>query len=886
MFRSLFRSTSRLAAVAVAAALSFGGLVSHAGAQRLPKTVLPEHYTLALVPDLKAATFTGAETIDVTLAEPTSAITLNAAEITFRSVNVIVPGSSSPGGMGVPATVSLDATKEQATFTFPQELPAGKAKLVIQYSGILNNELRGFYLSKTAKRNYAVTQFESTDARRAFPSFDEPAFKATFDISLTVDAGDTVISNTNMISDKPAGPERHQVVFATTPRMSTYLVAFLVGDFKCVSGESDGTPIRACATPGQEEKGRFAVSAAEYILHYYNNYFGIKYPMPKLDMIGIPDFEAGAMENFGAITYRETDFLIDEKTASLNQKKGVASVVAHEMAHQWFGDMVTMQWWDNIWLNEGFATWMETKPIAKWHPEWHYSQDDAAGLDGALNLDSAPTTHAIRAKADTPSEINEMFDGISYGKGGAVLAMVENYLGKETFRQGVHNYLEAHLYANATAEDFWNAQTATSHKPIDKIMDSFVAQPGVPLITFTGDGKEKVEAAQSRFYLNPGIKPESTTAQSWTIPVCFKGEGKSSCELLSDSKEPQTLKVPAAPFLFADAGGKGYYRSEYPAPVYANIVAHAESSLTPEERISLLGDEWAMMRSGHGTVGDYLDLVGAVKNDPSDIVLGSALGKLSTIEARIATDADRDQLQAWVRKEFSPIYKALGPVTPNEPQDKHQMRALLFGVLGAAKDPVILAESKAIAEKFLSDPASVDPEIGEVAMSIAASNGDAALYDRFLALSASTKDPEIQTHSLFLTATFKDPALAKRTLDSVASGKIRNQDSWILLSILLSNRDTRELAWSYIQQNWDKISAQFTTSSGNRVVGATGGFCSAEKRDEVTSFFTTHKVMAAERTLKQVGDSIDGCIQLHEAQEPNLKKWLAAQGVAGTASGQ
>ena len=771
------RSMFRLAAVA--AVLSLTGLAQHANAQRLPKTVVPEHYTLYLVPDLKAATFTGDETIDVTLAAASKTITLNAAEITFKTVTATV-GSGAP----VAATVSLDADKQQATFTFPSELPAGKVKLAIAYTGILNGELRGFYLSKTAKRSYAVTQFESTDARRAFPSFDEPAFKATYDISLTVDAGDTVISNTNMIADKPAAAGLHTVTFATTPKMSTYLVAFLVGDFKCVSGEADGTPIRACATPGQEEKGRFALSAAEYILHYYNNYFGIKYPMPKLDMIGIPDFEAGAMENFGAITYRETAFLIDEKTASLGQKKEVASVVAHEMAHQWFGDMVTMQWWDNIWLNEGFATWMETKPVAEWHPEWHYSQDDAAGLDGTLNLDSAPTTHAIRAKADTPSEINEMFDGISYGKGGAVLAMVENYLGKETFRQGVHNYLEAHLYANATAEDFWNAQTATSHKPIDKIMDSFIAQPGVPLITFTEDGKAKVGVVESRFYLNPGIKPGSTKPQSWTIPVCFKAETK-DCELLSEGTT--TLKVPAAPFLFADAGGKGYYRSQYPKPVYDSIVSHAESSLTPEERISLLGDEWAMMRSGHGTVGDYLDLVGAVHDDPSDIVLGEALGKLSAIETRIATDPQRDALQAWVRREFSPEYKALGPFTKDEPQDKHQMRALLFGVLGAAKDPVILAESKAIAEKFLADPASVDPELGQTAMSIAASNGDAALYDKFLALSASTKDPAIQTQALFLTATFKDPALAKRTLDSVADGKVRNQDSWILLAILLQN---------------------------------------------------------------------------------------------------
>ena len=469
-----------------------------AQAQRLPTAARPEHYSLALIPNLKDATFAGSETIDLTLAQAVDSITLNAAEIKFQSVTATVDGNE------LKATVTTDEKKEEATLAFPKTLPAGRLTLKIEYTGILNNELRGFYLSKTAKRNYAVTQFEATDARRAFPSFDEPAYKATFDIQLTVDKDDTVISNTNMISDTP-GPVvgEHTVKFATTPKMSTYLVAFLVGDFKCVSGESDGVPIRACATPDKVEQGKFAVSAAEYILHYYDNYFGIKYPMPKLDMIAIPDFEAGAMENFGAITYRETDLLIDEKTASDGRKQGVASVVAHEMAHQWFGDMVTMDWWNNIWLNEGFATWMSNKPIAAWHPEWNVPQDVAADLNGTLNYDAGRTTRTIRAKADTPEEINEMFDGITYNKAGAMLLMVENYLGEETFRQGVHNYLAAHLYANATAEDFWNAQTENSHKPVDKIMESLVAQPGVPGLNFGESQGGKVEIMPAEILSEP-----------------------------------------------------------------------------------------------------------------------------------------------------------------------------------------------------------------------------------------------------------------------------------------------------------------------------------------------------------------------------------------------
>ena len=458
-------------------------------AQRLPGNVKPEHYALAIAPDIEAASFTGTETIDVTLLAPAKEITLNAIELK-------VPSATANGQA---ATITFDEAKEQMTLGFAQALPAGKVSLKLAFSGVLNDKLRGFYLSKTKARNYAVTQFESTDARRAFPSFDEPALKATFDVALTIADTDMAISNSNVIADTPTGQGKHTVVFATTPRMSTYLVAFLVGDFACLKGKADGVPIRVCSTPDKVKLTKFAVDAAEHFLKYYDTYFGIKYPMPKLDLIGIPDFEAGAMENFGAITYRETALLVDEKD-SINAKKRVAVTVAHEMAHQWFGDMVTMQWWDNLWLNEGFATWMENKATNDWQPTWGFPQDVADDLNGTLNYDAVRTTRTIRAKAETPAEISEMFDGIAYGKAGAVIGMVENWVGPEVFRQGVHNYLAAHLYANATAEDFWNAQTAQSKQPVDKMMASFVNKPGVPLVTFADKQATGYPVAQKRFF--------------------------------------------------------------------------------------------------------------------------------------------------------------------------------------------------------------------------------------------------------------------------------------------------------------------------------------------------------------------------------------------------
>ncbi len=853
---------------ALLAVLSLATLSSHA--QRLPDSIRPEHYSLSLTPDLKNATFSGSEKIDVLLEHPMDSITLNAAEIKFQSVTTRLNGKD------IKADVTEDSAKEQVTFNFNQALPAGRLTLDIEYTGILNDQLRGFYLSKTAKRNYAVTQFEPTDARRAFPSFDEPAYKATFDVSLIVDKGDTAISNTNIVSDTP-GPVvgEHTIRFATTPKMSTYLVAFLVGDFQCTSGSSDGTPIRACATPDKVQYTKFAVQAAEFVLHYYDTYFGIKYPMPKLDMIALPDFEAGAMENFGAITYRETDLLIDEKTASIGAKKNVGLVVAHEMAHQWFGDMVTMQWWNNLWLNEGFATWMENKPVAAWHPEWNIPQDVATGLNGTLNLDAQRTTRTIRAKAETPDEINEMFDGITYGKAGAMLLMVENYEGAETFRQGVHNYLSAHMYGNATAEDFWNAQTEISHKPIDKIMESFVAQPGEPILHFETPQAGQVAVSQQRFFLSPSAKSE--TAQSWSVPVCFKAEGGSDCEVLSSGEG--SLKTPAAPFFFADAGGKGYYRSSYPEDVYKQIVAHVEEGLTPEERISLLGDQWAQVRADRTPVSAYLNLATAVKDDNSAAVVSTALGSVGTISGQIAsTPEQREALAAWVRTNFKPALDRLGKPGAGESPEKRELRATLFQAVGGiGDDPDVIAQAKAIAASYLADQGSVDATLAQPALGIAAANGDASFFDQLQKTAETSTNPELQETALHLLASFRDPGLERRAFDYVVSGKVRNQDSPIFLTIMLRGAYTRDLAWQLVQQNWDKVNAQMTTMMGAYLVSASGSFCSADKRDEVVDFYTTHKVHAAERALSRAKDQMNDCIELRSSQEPKLKEWIAAQ---------
>ncbi len=488
-------------ALAIGVSAAFGP--ARAFAERLPTTVTPEHYSLAFDVDLARARFEGAETIRVTLTEPGTRIVLHAVEITFHDVTITA------GGRSQKAKVALDRANQTAILTVSTPIPAGTADINIRYTGILNNELRGLYLSRANGRSYAVSQLESTDARRMFPSFDEPVYKATFDLSATIDRRDTAISNGRLLSDTPGpGTAKHTLKFATSPKMSSYLVALAVGDFTCLEGAADGIPLRVCATPDRKALGAFALESAEYVLHYYNTYYAIKYPFEKLDMVAVPDFAAGAMENTAAIFYRDTDLLVDSSHASVAALKNVASTVAHEMAHQWFGDLVTMRWWDDLWLNEGFATWMESRPLAVWKPEWHMDVDQALDTQRALNLDSLKSTHPIHSPVETPAEIDESFDLIAYEKGAAVVRMIENYVGTQTFRTGVNAYLAAHAYGNATSVDFAAAIAAASGKPVDAILPTFVNQPGVPLVgvsAFRCEDNQTITRAtfgQERFLLD------------------------------------------------------------------------------------------------------------------------------------------------------------------------------------------------------------------------------------------------------------------------------------------------------------------------------------------------------------------------------------------------
>ena len=858
-----------------AIAMLLACLSTWAAAQQLPRTVLPESYQLMLAPNFQTNKFDGDETIRVRVAQPAASITLNSAEITFADATVAQNGSTQP------ARVTTDAKAETATLTLAQPLAAGPAVIHIRYTGILNNELRGFYLSTVGNRKYGVTQFEPADARRAFPSFDQPDMKATFALTAVVDEGDMAISNGKIVSDTPGPqPDKHTVKFSTTPKMSSYLLALAVGKFQCETGTADGIPIRVCGTPEQKGRSHFALQAAEYSLNYYDHYFGTKYPYGKLDILGVPDFSAGAMENTACIIGRDLFYFVDPKSSSYFLQKVVAQDgVAHEMAHQWFGDLVTMKWWDDLWLNEGFATWMSAKPISAWKPQWNLGTDDVQSSAAAMAVDSLNSTHPIHQEVQTPAQALELADVISYNKTAAVLRMVEGYVGAGPFRKGINAYLGKYAYGNATAPDFWNAIAAASKKPADKVMSSFVLQPGVPLVSVSAscsNGSTRVELSQTRYFRNRELLNAGSN-ELWQIPVCLKAGNREKCELLAG--KTQTIQLAGCAPVYANAGARGYYHSGYDAATLRALAGGAEQNLSPPERVQLLDDAWAEVRVDRAKVGDFLALAEALKGDPTRAVTDEVSQLLDFIDRYLTTDADRAQYEAWVRQTFAPVGEQLGwSPQPNDSEEQRARRADLLALAGdVGRDPKLLKLSRQLTDQALRGE-TVDPTLIYPALRIAARDGDAALYDAVQKRAQSATSPEDSLRFMQALGNFRAPALVQRSLEFALSSQVRAQDAPFLIGRLMSNPDTRDQTWDFIRQHWQQVEAKLTNFSSGTVVDAAGGFCDASHKQQVQEFFAEHPIASAQRTLQQSLEFIGDCVDLKSQQEPNLASWLQQGG--------
>lgn len=864
----------RRSILAIAAVL----LAVPAFAWRLPDNVVPSNYQLRFTPDLAAEKFSGEATISVVVKKPTASVKLNAAEIEFDEVTITSEGETQK------AKVTLDAETEIATLTVANKL-AGPATIAIRYRGLLNDKLRGFYISKSARRKYAVTQMEPTDARRAFPSFDEPAFKATYDITLVVDDGDTAISNAKIAKDVPGPtPGKHTITFERTAKMSTYLVALLVGDWRCSEGGADGVPIRVCATPENEALTKWGVVTAEAELKYFNQYYDFKYPFGKLDIITFPDFEAGAMENAGAITFRESALLVDDKSASAYQLKNVAATNSHEIAHMWFGDVVTMQWWNDIWLNEGFATWITNKPIDAWKPEWNIRVDEAADTSESLAVDSQESTRAIRSRADSPAEINQMFDGIAYGKTAAVLRMLESYVGEKTFRDGIRAYIRKYAYANAAAEDFWSTMTVVTKQPIDKMMPSFVMQAGAPLVRATArcEGNATLlTLAQQRMYSRRS-KFLEPSEQLWTIPVTVRNLDKASAapnKFLLSKKEETFRVAGCSPHLFINYDGRGFYRASHAAGMIPPT-GDLTKILSASERVSLLNDTWALVQIGEADIASQLALIGRLRNERERAVVEAILFQLTTIGEDLVTEQQAPAFRNWVAAYLKPILEEVGwTSTAGESDERKQLRAGVVGVLGSiARDEETLRKARELTEAALKDPTAVDATLVGVVVPLAAIHGDAALLQKLKAGMAEAKSPDVYYRYLYALIAFEDPALQNEAFAAAIAPEMRAQDMPHYIESMFENPHRRGAAWEFVKANWGELQKKFTPWGAATLVRSTGGLCDAKQREDVQKFFAEHPVPASERSLSSALEKIDMCVEMRTLQSRNFSGWLEATG--------
>ena len=832
----------------------------------LPTNVKPVKYDITLEPDFSAFTFTGSETIRIEVLSPTTSITLNSIEIAIQSCTVTPSGGEELAAQNI----SFDEEAETATFEFGAELPASEATLAIEFTGELNDKLRGFYRSRYTdidgnERHLATTQLEATDARRAFPCWDEPALKATFEITLVVPSEMTAVSNMPVVSEEETRPGIKSVSYAETPIMSTYLLAFIVGDLSYIEEVGDnGTLMRVFTTRGREEQGRFALETSLRLLKYFNDYFGIPYPLPKLDHFAIPDFAAGAMENWGAITYRETALLVDPENTSVGTRQLVAAIIAHEMAHMWFGDLVTMAWWNDLWLNESFASWMGDKATDSLFPDWEvWTQFVSSDTNRALSLDGLRNSHPIEQEVNNPAQIGELFDAISYSKGGSILRMLERFLGEETFRQGLNKYLTTHQYANAERTDLWNALADVSGEPVAEIMDSWVLQTGYPMLDVgieRSNGNINLHMMQRRFVYDAILDDSAADETLWKMPLgVYTSDGADSASRLMDTK--------LLAWDVADDGAKddawtklnpdqtGFYRVRYSSADLQRLVEPIRSkSLTPIDRLGIQNDAFALSRAGIIPATDFLTIAEAYRSEDNAPVCADLSSNLGGLDNLLSDEAYYCNFQAFSRSIFQQVAARIGwDAKPDETHMDALLRSTVLSHVGSNDDENALREAAARFATYADNPAGVSPNIRGIVFRLAAKRGGRSEYDAMWQLRADTPLQEEKVRFLYGLTSFEDRALLEETLNRSLGDEVRVHDTVSVITMVAGNTQGRDLAWQFLKDNWAELDRRYGEGGFAimRLVGIASAFTTLEMHDDVERFFTDNSAPGAARTISQ-----------------------------------
>jgi puromycin-sensitive aminopeptidase len=837
---------------------------------RLPTDVKPTRYGAHLALDLAAGSFEGRLELELSLAKPRRELHLHAVGLEVQKARVRLPK-----GETAKAKVSSETESETITLTFEQELPAGAAMLDIAWSGKFSAGLRGLYRAGPI----AVTQFEAADARRLFPCFDEPAFKARWSIQLVnLPKGVQAISNGAIIKDQNEPEGGRTVQFAETPKLSSYLIALCIGDLaSSPEGKARNYPVRTWAVPQKQALTAFGQEVAIAVLPLLEDYFGQPYAYGKVDQIGVPDFEAGAMENAACITYREVALLLDPKTASLGVQKRVAEVITHELSHQWFGNLVTMVWWDDLWLNEAFATWMAYKIVDQWRPAWRVWMDFEIGKGSALHLDAMKSSHPIRAEIRNAEEAGEAFDAITYEKGGAILRMIEGYLGEDKFRDGIRLYMKQHREANATADDLWGALAQSSGQPILELANGWIRQTGFPLLSISAkDGKIKL--TQKRFFGDPQAAGDAT---QWLVPVVLRWRDQKETRerrvLVRGAEETVDLgQGETLSYVLGNVGARGFYRTAYEPQLLKQIIDNIQE-LRTEERMALVADQWALVRANVTPLEGFLHLLAGLHGETDHVVLDEVVSRLSFLEARGVEDSDRPAFQQWVRGLFAGAGADLGWEQRDGDSDEIRLRraAVQRALTLVARDPAVIKEAIERYEGYAGKKRPLDPNLVDIAVATAARNADAKRFEELKQLAGAELDPAAKRRYLHSLAMVEHPDLVERSVELAMDGFVQMQDFASYLGTLLGNRATKEAAWTLMQKRWDEVRKKGDSPMIlRRLVEALGSLATREHLTQVEKFLDSHPNESARMAVAQTLERLRMDVALRDRLLPAVGIFL------------
>ena len=874
----------RAAAVIFAVAIVLATAMSNAAAEpgfafaatpgMLPKTVTPHRYTLELTPDLDRLTFSGSEVVDIEVTEPTTRLMLNAVDLTVKAASV--DGETA-------MNIADHAEAETVTFDFPHPIAPGNHQLNVSFEGRINHFARGLfyvdYPEATGRKRMISSHLEPADARRIFPGWDEPAFKASIALTVTVPQALLAVSNMPVSSDEPASAGRKRVTFRPTPRMSSYLFVLAVGDLERVTADVDGVTVGVVARRGNGEHGRYALETASRLLRYFNDYFGTPYPLPKLDLIAVPGGFGGAMENWGGITFFESRLLFDPAVNADEARRGIFAVVAHEMAHQWFGDLVTMAWWDNIWLNEGFASWMQAKAGEALHPEWQTWLNTIGGRQSVMNEDARRTAHPIQQPVANESEAMAAFDAITYTKGQAVIRMLEHYVGDDAFRAGIRAYMVQHAYSNTTTADLWSSLQDASGKPVAAVAASFTEQSGVPLVvaqsSCAGDAQQ-VTLRQERFTIHdPASEARSRQPQRWQVPVAHGTiDGEAGDSVLLDGTAEFAAGRCGDPVKL-NFGEVGYYRVQYDAAMRAALTRSIDR-LAPADRAGFLGDTWALAEAGRMGPAAFFDLVERLKGDDSRAVVGQIIGALNHIDHLQWHRPQRAAFQAYARSVLRPLFGRVGwDAAPSEPADTALLRSRLIAALGSFGDEAIVAEAKRRFADFVRDPQSLSTALRGTVTDLTGRYADRATYDTLLAMARRATNTAERVRYYTAAASARDPELAQETLAMTLTDEPPTTVIGGMISAVASAGEHRDLAWNFVKANFDKLAArQGPSFRDNFPAGLLMAFTDAAHAQELAGFAPAHETSGGRVVSARAFERIMSDADFAAQQLPAVDAWV------------